>query len=109
MINYLKLTFPRYSIKKYADDITIWKIVLARDTSVLQPELDTSINPWTTQNNMVLNPKKCKEMIVCFRRHMSQSQQAPTIDNKTLETVDSHKVLGVTNQSNLKWDHMSAK
>ena len=34
------------------------------DTSIMQPELDTSINPWTTQNNMVLNPKKCKEMIV---------------------------------------------
>ena len=104
MIKDLKLAFPRCSIKKYVDDIKVWEVVLSRDTSIMQPELDTSINPCTTQNNMVLNPKKCKEMIVRCRRHVEQSPPALTIDNKTLETVDHDKVLGVTLQNNLKWD-----
>ena len=54
------------------------------------------INPWTTQNNVVLNPRKCKEMIVRFRLRVERSPPTLTVDNKTLETVDSHKVLGVT-------------
>ena len=86
------------------DDITVWEVVLARDTSIMQPELDTSINPCTTQNNMVLNPKKCKEMIVRCCRHVEHFLPALSIDNKTLETVDHHKVLEVTLQYNLKRD-----
>ena len=104
MINDLKLAFSRCSIKKYVDDITVWEIVLARDTSVMQSELDKWINQWNTQNNMVLNPKKCKEMVVRCRRHVEHSPPALTIDNKTLERADSHKVLVVILQSNLKWD-----
>ena len=75
MINDLKLASPCCSIKKYVDDITVWEVVLARDTSIMQTELDTSINPWTTQNNMVLNPKKCKDMIVRCCRHVEHSPQ----------------------------------
>ena len=70
----------------------------------MQSELDTWINQWNTQNNMVLNPKKCKEMVVRCRRHVEHSPPALTIDNKTLERADSHKVLVVILQSNLKWD-----
>ena len=70
----------------------------------MQPELDTSINSWTTQNNMVLNPKKCKEIIVRCHRHVEHSPPTLTIDSKTVDTVDHHRVLGVTLQNNLKWD-----
>ena len=80
------------------------QIVLARAVVVLQAQLDMSVNPWTTQNNMVLKLKKCKEMIVRFRRHVEHSPPALTVDNKTLETVHSHKGFGVTLQSNLKLD-----
>ena len=53
---------------------------------------------------MVLNPKKCKEMTLLFRRVVDHLPSALAIDTKALESVDAHKVLGVTIQSNLKWD-----
>ena len=52
---------------------------------------------------MVLNPKKCKEMTLRFCRVMDHLPSALAIDTKALESVDAHKVLGVTIQSNLKW------
>ena len=63
--------------KEVSGQITVWELVLARDTSIMQPELDTSTNPWTTQNNMVLNPKKCKEMIVRCRRQVERFSTSP--------------------------------
>ena len=54
--------------------------------------------------NMVLNPKKCKEMTLRFRRVVDHLPSALAIDMKALESVDAQKVLGVTIQSNLKWD-----
>ena len=53
---------------------------------------------------MVLNPKKCKEMTLRFRRVVDHLPSALAIDTKALESIDGHKVLGVTIQSNLKWD-----
>ena len=54
--------------------------------------------------NMVLNPKKCKEMTLRFRRVLDHLPSALAINTKALESVDAYKVLGVTIQSNLKWD-----
>lgn len=45
---------------------------------------------------MVLNPKKCKEMTLRFRRVVDHLPSALAIDTKALESVDAHKVLGVT-------------
>ena len=39
-----------------------------------------------------------------FRRVVDHLPSALAIDTKALESVDAHKVLGVTIQSNLKWD-----
>ena len=61
MINDLKLGPPRCSYWKYVDDITISEFAAARGVSILQSELD-NISTWAATNNMVLNPKKCKEM-----------------------------------------------
>ena len=53
---------------------------------------------------MVLNPKKCKEMTLRFRRVVDHPLSALAVDTKALESVDVRKVLGVKIQSNLKWD-----
>ena len=42
-------------------------------------------------------------MTLCFRRVVDHLLSALTIDAKALESVDAHKVLGVTIQNNLKW------
>ena len=43
-------------------------------------------------------------MTLRFRRVVDHLPSALAIDTKALESVDAHKVLGVTIQSNLKWD-----
>ena len=53
---------------------------------------------------MVLKPKKCKEMSLRFRRVVDHLPSALAIDTKALESGHAHKVLGVTIQSNLKWE-----
>ena len=100
MVNDLKLASPLCSYWKYVDDITISEFAAARGVSILQSELD-NISTWAATNNMVFNPKKCKEMTLRFRR---AGLSALAIDTKALESVDAHNVLGVTIQSNLKWD-----
>ena len=54
-------------------------------------------------NLMKLNAKQCKELRVCF---FKATPQLPTlrIDGQVLETVRSHKVLGLVIQDNLKWN-----
>ena len=52
---------------------------------------------------MKLNAKKCKELRICFLKETPQLSSL-TIDGHVLETVRSHKVLGLIIQNNLKWD-----
>ena len=103
MINDLKLASLHCSYWKYVGDITISEFAAACGVSILQSELD-DISTWAATNNMVFNPKKCKEMTLRFRRVMDHIPSSSAIDSKALESVDAHKVLGVTIQSNLKWD-----
>ena len=53
---------------------------------------------------MKLNPKKCKELTVHFCRDIEHFPPDLAVTGNALETVEAHKVLGVTIQSNLKWD-----
>ncbi len=100
MINDLKIVSSNW---KYVDDVTISEIVPTREVSILQNELN-AIGDWTSTNNMKLNPKKCKEMIVSFRRAIEQPPPTLVVENISLERIKSHKVLGLTIQNNLKWD-----
>ena len=57
---------------------------------------------------MKLNPKKFKEMRICYRRETPQLMQLD-VDAQALELVSSYKVLGLIIQNNLKWnEHTSA-
>ena len=107
MINDLKIASSRSSNWKYVDDVTISEIVPTREVPILQNELD-AISDWTNTNNMKLNPKKCKEMIVTFRHDIAHPPTSLVVDNISLERVESYKLLGLTMQNNLKWDlHVS--
>ena len=102
-INDLELASPRCSYWKCVDDITISEFAASCGVSILQSELD-NISTSAATNNMVLNPKKCKEMTLRFCRLVDHLPSALAIDTKALESVDAHKVLGVTIQIYLKWD-----
>lgn len=53
---------------------------------------------------MNLNPKKCKEMLICPLQH--HPDLAPLMVNGVpLEKVSSHKVLGLVIMDNVKWNN----
>ena len=85
---------------KYVDDITFLEALLRGQLPCLQQDLD-KIYQWAADNNMRLNPKKCKVMSICY------FQEKPvfpvfTINGVELDSVLSHKVLGLTLQSDLR-------
>ena len=56
-------------------------------------------------NLMKLNARKCKELRVCFFKATPQLPPLQ-IDGQVLETVRSHKVLGLVIQEILKWHEL---
>ena len=52
---------------------------------------------------MKLNPKKCKELRVNFQRALPDLTQL-TVDGTSIETINSHKLLGLHIQNDLKWN-----
>ena len=103
MINDLAVKSPLIADHwKFVDDVTLSEVVKTESISVLQTDLDT-ISAWAKDNNMNLNPKKCKEMVVCPLKHTPDL--APLLLNEVpLDKVVSHKVLGMTIMDNLKWN-----
>ena len=100
MVNDLKtLQSDRW---KYVDDLTISEVIQKHSQSSMQHELDY-ISNWCDHNYMKLNPKKCKELRVNFQRVLPDLAQL-TIDGTSLETVNSHKLLGLRIQNDLKWN-----
>ena len=100
MINDFTTTAPIY---KYVDDCTVFEVTShSSASSDLQTHLD-SINQWIVKNNMRINAKKTKELNICFAKYPPVLQPL-TIDNVPLDCVQSTKLLGISIQSNLKWD-----
>ena len=52
---------------------------------------------------MRLNAKKTHEMVISFKKSPPNLDPI-VIDNQPIEIVESAKLVGVTLQSNLKWD-----
>ena len=104
MINDLATHSPlRSSHWKYVDDddVTISEVSSLGEVSSLQNDIDC-ISQWAQQNNMNLNPKKCKIMTI---RPLKNKPVSPmlSINNLPLEAVLSYKVLGLTLCDTLKW------
>ena len=87
---------------KYVDDTTLSETVIVNEESVLQCTLD-GINLWCEENDMVLNTRKCKEILICFWKKKPNFQQL-TVNNYPVEHVNSAKLLGVMLSSDLKWN-----
>jgi hypothetical protein len=94
------------SCELFADDSSLHT---SADTVVcvesrLQTELNHVIN-WCSSNNMTLNPQKTKSMVIASRQ---KHQREPltiklSIGSTCVEQVDSHKVLGVTVDDEMRW------
>ena len=103
-INNLEDSVPSHlkiSSCKYADDCTQYEIIQRDGYSNLQESLD-AVNDWAVSNKMQLNPKKTKDMWICFRNDI-EPPPLLTLGNDIIERVTSFKLLGVWHQNNLKW------
>ena len=67
MINDLKLPGESFSMRKFADDTTVSEVVPISGESSLQ-EAVNHISSWSHNNLFQLNPTKCKELVVCFKK-----------------------------------------
>ena len=71
---------------------------------ILQSELNNVVR-WSLDNHMILNPQKTKSMVITSRQ---KHQRAPlhinlSIGSASIDQVDSHRVLGVTVDNELRW------
>ena len=89
----------------FADDSSIYTSDI--QLSVIENKLQLSLNhvfSWCKNNQMILNPKKSKCMIVATRqRNLRNSKLNLFISDTKIEQVSQHKVLGITVDSELKW------
>lgn len=87
---------------KYADDCTQYQVVERGTCSIMQ-EAVNGLNRWAERNKMVLNPKKTKDMWICFTESIPEPPRI-RIGDEEIERVDSFKLLGVLCQNDLKWN-----
>ena len=94
-------SLPPSSHWKYIDDVTISEVSSLGEVPSLQNDIDC-ISQWAQQNNMNLNPKKCKIMTICPLKNKPLPSML-SINNLPLETVSPYKVLGLCDT--LRWNN----
>ena len=105
MINDLTTLQLSSSMWKFADDTTISNVFSNPDACSLQ-ECVQHVAEWSKTNLFQLNPTKCKEMVICFKKHFPALDPVE-VNGQSLERVSTAKILGVTFRNDLKWnDHV---
>ena len=90
---------------KFADDTTLAEVIPKSSKSILQNTVD-GVHKWTDENVFRLNPAKCKEMQIDFRKNRGASILLES-EGKQFEVVKLAKILGLTIRDDLKWnDHI---
>ena len=93
---------------KFVYDSTVSKQLTRNNVSVIRPAL-TLIESWCSNNWMILNAKKCKELRMSYLKNADELQPI-IITGRELEIVKSHKVLGLTFRFKITWDeHISVQ
>ena len=94
-------SFVSSAIPQYADDTVLYRpIYSVQDEVNLQTDLD-AIRTWSTINKLPLNAAKCVVM------HITRSRRPILVSYRmgdtSLETITTHKHLGIVLSSNLEW------
>ena len=75
----------------YADDTLLYRVITSPDDYVkLQLDI-TAIASWVDQNNLTLNAKKCKYMVISKLRGRSISSQQMMLLDQPMDQVSSYR------------------
>uniref|UniRef100_A0A8C7XFZ3 Reverse transcriptase domain-containing protein n=1 Tax=Oryzias sinensis TaxID=183150 RepID=A0A8C7XFZ3_9TELE len=86
---------------KFVDDTTVVGLISKGDEAAYREEV-LKLAAWCSDNNLALNTKKTKEIIVDFRRH--NTDPAPLyINGEHVERVHTFWFLGVVFFNNISW------
>ena len=77
--------------------------VVAQGTTSHMQEVLEAMQTWAIEHKMTINPKKTKDMWICFSNALSEPALLVMGDD-TIERVTAHKLLRVWHQDNLKWN-----
>ena len=91
----------------FVDDTTSFEIVKNNQESTAQVIVNEFAD-WSIQNKFQVQPRKCKELRMSFK-HAPSVFRDLYINDTPIETVVFFQVLGLTIQSNLKWDQQVKK
>ena len=98
--------FPSAHTWKYVDDTTVTEIVPRCVQGDIQSAVGV-VEDWSREQNVQLNAKKCKELIIDFKKNKYAFSPIVAGGNE-LSVVNSARILGVTISYNLKWnEHVS--
>uniref|UniRef100_A0A3P9AUA1 Reverse transcriptase domain-containing protein n=1 Tax=Maylandia zebra TaxID=106582 RepID=A0A3P9AUA1_9CICH len=89
------------AIVKFADDTTVVGLISGGDESAYRDEVER-LSSWCKDNNLLLNTKKTKELIIDYRRHKTEIQPL-IISDDCVERVADFRFLGVSIEGNLSW------
>ncbi|KAI4893701.1 hypothetical protein NFI96_000602 [Prochilodus magdalenae] len=90
-------------IVKFADDTAVVGCITNSDESGYRQEVE-HLEGWCRKNNLCINIKKTKEMIVDFRR--GRHAHLPLhVGGSAVEVVSSYRYLGVHLSNNLTWSN----
>ena len=87
---------------KYVDDTNIMRISSDPSSATLQNDADTA-HTWSSQNDMIINATKTKELRIDFSKSRGPFTQL-YIGNSAIEVVSQSKILGVIISDDLKWN-----
>ena len=96
-----KPTHANCIIDKYADDTILIGLIKDDNTADYISEVNALVD-WCTDNFLILNVEKTKEMVIDFRKNKA-TQPEICIHNKSVERVDSFKYLGIIFDEDLTW------
>ncbi|KAI4871444.1 hypothetical protein NFI96_013072, partial [Prochilodus magdalenae] len=94
---------PGCHIVKFADDTAVVGCITNSDESGYRQEVE-HLEGWCRKNNLYINVKKTKEMIVNFRR--GRHAHLPLhVRGSAVEVVSNYRYLGVHLSNNLTWSN----
>ena len=94
----------------FADDLLLFKVISRlEDYAVTQDDIRDAIADWSDDNHLVLNPAKCKCMVISRKKKLSCTAPQLLLNNHPLDQIDTFKYLGVLLSCDVSWSsHISA-